>query len=73
MNYEKFYVISLNLPEHSLLTIELTYILEQYIKKEKLEDLPCTNCSKNNTETDGKSYIKSVKFGKVNFLVLVLI
>lgn len=65
MNYEKFYVISLNLPERSQLIIELTDILEQYIKKERLDNLPCTNCEKNSTVTNGKSYIKSVKFGKV--------
>lgn len=65
LNYEKFYVISLNLPEHTQLKIELTNILEQYVKKEKLENLPCSSCDKNNTETYGKSYVKSVKFGKV--------
>jgi len=55
----------LSLPEYPQLKIELTDILEQYIKQEKLENLPCTNCDKNNTTTDGKSYTKSVKFGKV--------
>ncbi|VVC28128.1 Hypothetical protein CINCED_3A010424 [Cinara cedri] len=65
LNYEKFYVISLNLPERSQFKIELTNILEQYIKNEKLENLPCINCDKNCTITDGKSYIKSVKFGKL--------
>ncbi|XP_015380370.1 PREDICTED: ubiquitin carboxyl-terminal hydrolase 30 homolog isoform X1 [Diuraphis noxia] len=61
LNYEKFYVISLSLPEYPQLKIELTDILDQYIRQEKLENLPCTNCDK----TDGKSYIKSVKFGKL--------
>lgn len=65
LNYEKFYVISLNLPVQYQLKIELTTILEQYVKREKLENLPCTNCDKSNGETNGKSYIKSVKFGKV--------
>ncbi|XP_022164038.1 ubiquitin carboxyl-terminal hydrolase 30 homolog isoform X1 [Myzus persicae] len=65
LNYEKFYVISLSLPEYPQLKIELTDILDQYIKQEKLENLPCTNCDENNTKTDGKSYIKSVKFGKL--------
>ncbi|XP_025409904.1 ubiquitin carboxyl-terminal hydrolase 30 homolog [Sipha flava] len=65
LNYEKFYVISLNLPEHPQLKIELTDILEQYIKKENLENLPCTNCDKNNIVTDGNSCTKSVKFGKL--------
>lgn len=65
LNYEKFYVISLNLPEHPQFKIELTHILEQYIKKEKLDNLPCVICNKQNTQTDNKSYIKSVKFGKV--------
>jgi hypothetical protein len=55
----------LNLPEHPQLKIELTDILEQYIKKENLENLPCTNCDKNNIVTDGNSCTKSVKFGKV--------
>lgn len=75
LNYEKFYVISLNLPQHPQLKIELTDILEQYIKNERLENMPCTNCDKNNTETNGKSYIKSVKFGKVfnHFKILQLI
>lgn len=49
--------------------IELTDILEQYIKKEKLDNLPCAICDKNNTRTDGKSYIKSVKFGKVYLII----
>lgn len=65
LNYEKFYVISLNLPEHPQLKIDLTDILEQYIKKEKLENLPCANCDKNNTVTGGNSCTKSVRFGKV--------
>jgi len=68
LNYEKFYVISLSLPEYPQLKIELTDILDEYIKQENLENLPCTNCDKNNTKTDGKSYIKSVKFGKVILL-----
>lgn len=56
----------MNLPEHPQLKIKLTNILEQYVKKEKLENLPCSNCEKiNNTETDGNSNVKSVKFGKV--------
>lgn len=59
----------MNLPEYPQLKIELTDILEQYIKKEKLENLPCTNCDQNNTKTDGKSYIKSVKFGKVTYFL----
>lgn len=55
----------MNLPERVQFKIELTDILEQYIKSEKLENLPCINCHKNDIITDGKSYIKSVKFGKV--------
>lgn len=55
----------MSLPEYPQLKIELTDILEQYIKQEKLENLPCKNCDKNNTKTEDKSYIKSVKFGKV--------
>lgn len=62
----------MNLPEHPQLKIKLTDILEQYVKKEKLENVPCSNCDKNNTETNGNSYIKSVKFGKV-FIHLKLV
>jgi len=65
----------LNLPEYPQLKVELTYILEQYVKKENLENLPCKICDQNNIETNGKSFIKCVKFGKVfiNFELIILI
>ncbi|XP_050430390.1 ubiquitin carboxyl-terminal hydrolase 30 homolog isoform X2 [Adelges cooleyi] len=65
LNYEKFYVISLNLPERPQLMVELSDLLDNYIMTERLESLPCKNCDKNNTETGGKSFVKSVKFGKL--------
>lgn len=60
----------MNLPANPQLKIQLTNILDQYVKQENLENLPCTNCDKNNVETYGKSCIKSVKLGKVDFLKL---
>ncbi|XP_050532428.1 ubiquitin carboxyl-terminal hydrolase 30 homolog isoform X2 [Daktulosphaira vitifoliae] len=65
LNYEKFYVISLNLPETPQMILRISDLLDQYIKIERLESLPCVNCDKNNAVTQGKSFIKSVKFGKL--------